>query len=264
VTCRKVKTKCSYTASHTARRHELKAAGELKGKQKAGGKKTVKSEGNETPRTATKRKRRAETTSSEESGEEYIPITSTSPTPRRIPTPEPARSTDEPMLAGDLKAKKKAVEKKRVKAAESEGLRTAPKRKHPAEATTGDQSGEYIPVGPAPGPSTSRTSGRIPTPEPARSTAITEPQSPDTTTLPACITHPGCVPTITGLQREHQDLHVIILHLAKNQEQLRQENITLRGSLEVLQTLKEKCSGAGSRDEGIEKWDGAGEDQGGG
>jgi RNA polymerase-interacting CarD/CdnL/TRCF family regulator len=48
------------------------------------------------------------------------------------------------------------------------------------------------------------------------------------------------VPTVTGLQRELQDLRVIISHLAENQEQLRQENITLRGSLEVLQALKEK------------------------
>jgi hypothetical protein len=200
VTCRKVKTKCSYTASRTARRHELKVAGELKGKQKAGGKKTVKSEGSEAPRTATKRKCPAEATSGKQSGEEYIPVPSTSRTPRRILTLEPARSTDEPMPAGELKAKKKAVEKKRVKAAESEGPRTAPKRKHPAGATTGDQSGEEcIPVGPALGPSTSCTSGHILTPEPARSTAVTKPQTPDTTPLPAApppgrITHPGCVP----------------------------------------------------------------------
>jgi hypothetical protein len=48
------------------------------------------------------------------------------------------------------------------------------------------------------------------------------------------------VPTIGGLQRELHDLKQLVVRLSENQELLLNENMMLRGSLEVLMGLKDK------------------------
>jgi hypothetical protein len=51
------------------------------------------------------------------------------------------------------------------------------------------------------------------------------------------------VPTLGGLQRELHDLKNIVVKLSQNQEQLFDENMMLRGSFEVLLSLKDKIGG---------------------
>jgi hypothetical protein len=50
------------------------------------------------------------------------------------------------------------------------------------------------------------------------------------------------MPTVTALQWELQDLHLVVSNLAESQEKLQQENVMLRGWIEVMQSLKEKMA----------------------
>jgi hypothetical protein len=130
------------------------------------------------------------------------------------------------IAAGELPGKK-GTGKKKVQDGESEfkakGRKVVGKRKRQGDNADETSAAETMVVGPG---------------SAAQPWCLeTEAPSPLATTAGHPV--PGRIPTVTGLQREVQDLRALMATLMANQEKLMNDNIMMRGWVEVLMELKE-------------------------
>jgi hypothetical protein len=142
---------------------------------------------------------------------------------------------EEMIAAGELPGKK-GPGKKKVQDGESEkakGRKVVGKRKRQGDDADQTSAAETMLVGPgAAGHPCLDTQAPSP---PATTAGVPVP----TTTAAASTIAVGRIPTVAGLQREVHDLRALMVTLMANQEKLMNENVMMRGWVEVLMELKE-------------------------